>query len=137
MRHREIAPLDPGGAPSSAPLRRGSFLLAASVLRPMQATPAITWSRSLRALTLILVRPTSQMTIIRLSVNKGLAMTDLVPRDAPKLPALALDTSRFAEAPSFGLPIGTYDPKGTGAEDYRALAAEVLGRWKKEKPHGP
>ncbi len=37
---------------------------------------------------------------------------------------------RLAEAPSFGQPITTYDPKSPGAEDYRALAAEVLERWK-------
>jgi hypothetical protein len=35
---------------------------------------------------------------------------------------------RLAEAPSFGQPITVYDPKSNGAEDYRALAAEVMGR---------
>jgi chromosome partitioning protein len=38
---------------------------------------------------------------------------------------------RLAEAPSFGQPVTAYDPRSTGAEDYRALAEEVLGRWKK------
>lgn len=33
---------------------------------------------------------------------------------------------RLAEAPSFGLPIGSYDPKSTGAEAYRDFAAEFL-----------
>jgi chromosome partitioning protein len=37
---------------------------------------------------------------------------------------------RLAEAPSFGQPITAYDTKSAGAEDYRALAAEVVGRWK-------
>ena len=37
---------------------------------------------------------------------------------------------RLAEAPSFGQPITTYDTKSAGAEDYRALAGEVLERWK-------
>jgi chromosome partitioning protein len=39
---------------------------------------------------------------------------------------------RLAEAPSFGQPVTLYDPRSAGAEDYRALAAEVLARWKKE-----
>lgn len=39
---------------------------------------------------------------------------------------------RLAEAPSFGQPVTAYDPRSTGAEDYRALADEVLGRWKKQ-----
>lgn len=34
---------------------------------------------------------------------------------------------RLAEAPSHGLPINLYDPKSTGAESYRSLAAEVIG----------
>lgn len=33
---------------------------------------------------------------------------------------------RLAEAPSFGEPITTYDPKSTGAESYRALAREII-----------
>jgi chromosome partitioning protein len=36
---------------------------------------------------------------------------------------------RLAEAPSFGQPITVYDPKSNGAEDYRALAVEIMGRW--------
>lgn len=35
---------------------------------------------------------------------------------------------RLAEAPSHGLPINLYDPKSTGAESYRLLAEEVIGR---------
>ena len=35
---------------------------------------------------------------------------------------------RLAEAPSYGLPINKYDPKSTGAESYRLLAEEVMGR---------
>jgi chromosome partitioning protein len=33
---------------------------------------------------------------------------------------------RLREAPSFGQPITVYDPKSHGAEDYRALAHEVI-----------
>nr|NIP41381.1 ParA family protein [candidate division Zixibacteria bacterium]NIR47317.1 ParA family protein [candidate division KSB1 bacterium]NIW43624.1 AAA family ATPase [Gammaproteobacteria bacterium]NIR62662.1 ParA family protein [candidate division Zixibacteria bacterium]NIS44751.1 ParA family protein [candidate division Zixibacteria bacterium] len=33
---------------------------------------------------------------------------------------------RLAEAPSYGLPILTYDPKSTGALAYQHLAAEIL-----------
>lgn len=35
---------------------------------------------------------------------------------------------RLAEAPSHGLPINLYDPKSTGAESYRNLAKEIIGR---------
>ena len=35
---------------------------------------------------------------------------------------------RLAEAPSHGLPINIYDTKSTGAESYRLLAQEVMGR---------
>jgi len=38
------------------------------------------------------------------------------------------DNVRLAECPSFGCPITHYDPRSTGAADYRALAAEVLQR---------
>ena len=35
---------------------------------------------------------------------------------------------RLAEAPSHGMPITLYDPRSTGAESYRMLAAEVISR---------
>ena len=35
---------------------------------------------------------------------------------------------RLAEAPSHGLPINKYDSRSTGAESYRMLAEEVIGR---------
>lgn len=35
---------------------------------------------------------------------------------------------RLAEAPSHGLPINIYDGRSAGAESYRALAQEVMGR---------
>ena len=35
---------------------------------------------------------------------------------------------RLAEAPSYGLPINTYEPKSTGAESYMRLADEVIER---------
>jgi len=40
---------------------------------------------------------------------------------------------RLAEAPSFGQPITSYDTRSAGADDYRALAGEVLARWNKER----
>lgn len=40
---------------------------------------------------------------------------------------------RLAEAPSFGQPVMAYDSKSAGAEDYRALAAEVLNHWQADK----
>lgn len=35
---------------------------------------------------------------------------------------------RLAEAPSYGMPVNLYDSRSTGAESYRLLAAEVIGR---------
>lgn len=35
---------------------------------------------------------------------------------------------RLAEAPSYGMPISTYDPKSAGAEAYRSLAKEIIKR---------
>ena len=40
-------------------------------------------------------------------------------------------TVRLSEAPGYGEPITTYDPKGKGAEAYRSLAKEVIKRYKK------
>jgi chromosome partitioning protein len=37
-------------------------------------------------------------------------------------------TVRLSEAPSFGQPVTLYDPTGKGAEAYRNLAKEVIGR---------
>lgn len=34
--------------------------------------------------------------------------------------------TRLAEAPSYGMPILTYDPKATGSEAYRSLAKELI-----------
>jgi chromosome partitioning protein len=35
---------------------------------------------------------------------------------------------RISEAPSFAMPVLSYDSKSKGAEAYRALAQEVLSR---------
>ena len=40
---------------------------------------------------------------------------------------------RLAEAPSHGLPINLYDSKSAGAESYRLLAQEVIGREEEEE----
>lgn len=37
-------------------------------------------------------------------------------------------TVKLSEAPSFGMPINEYDPRGKGAEAYEALAEEVIKR---------
>jgi chromosome partitioning protein len=34
---------------------------------------------------------------------------------------------RLAEAPSFGVPVSVYAPRSSGAADYHALAAEIIG----------
>ena len=45
------------------------------------------------------------------------------------LHSVVRDNVRLAEAPSFGEPITTYAPKSAGAEDYRAVAKELLSRF--------
>lgn len=35
---------------------------------------------------------------------------------------------RLAEAPSYGMPISSYEPKSAGAEAYMLLADEVINR---------
>ncbi len=41
---------------------------------------------------------------------------------------------RLAEAPSFGKPILTYDPRSRGAESYIKLAKEILDHAKTRQP---
>jgi chromosome partitioning protein len=48
---------------------------------------------------------------------EGKVFSTLIPR-----------TVRLSEAPSFGQPVTLYDPSGKGAEAYRSLAKEVIGR---------
>jgi len=40
------------------------------------------------------------------------------------------ETVRFREAPSFSKPVTLYDPRGNGAEDFRAVARELVKRKK-------
>lgn len=42
------------------------------------------------------------------------------------LKAVVRESTRLAEAPSYAQPITAYDPHGHGAEDYRAVAKELL-----------
>ena len=46
-------------------------------------------------------------------------------------------TVRLSEAPSFGQPIMLYDPRGTGAQAYQALAKEFLRRHRVARDDGP
>jgi len=41
---------------------------------------------------------------------------------------------KLSEAPSFGRPIGYYDPTSSGAEAFRELAKEVTRKWLDRKP---
>jgi chromosome partitioning protein len=45
------------------------------------------------------------------------------------LQAVVRENVRLAEAPSFAQPITKYDPKSSGAHDYRAVATEILKRF--------
>ena len=63
---------------------------------------------------------------------------DVVAELRKRFGRLVLDTEirenvRLTEAPSFTQPITTYAPTSSGAEDYRAAAAELLQRWKRRK----
>ena len=44
------------------------------------------------------------------------------------LTAMVRENERVAEAPSHALPVTMYDAHSSGAEDYRAVAREVLAR---------
>ncbi len=62
--------------------------------------------------------------------------TEVVAELRKRFPAETFATAireniRLAEAPSFGQPITSYDTKSAGADDYRALAGEILARWGK------
>ncbi|MCD6183015.1 MAG: ParA family protein [Thermovirga sp.] len=41
---------------------------------------------------------------------------------------------RLSEAPSYGKPIGYYDPSSSGAKAFSSLAEEVIGRWLEKRP---
>lgn len=47
-------------------------------------------------------------------------------------PTVVRENVRLAEAPSFGEPITVYEPSSAGAEDYRALAQDVIHQETKE-----
>lgn len=69
---------------------------------------------------------------VRVDSRTNLAR-DVVDRLRERFGDLVLETVvresvRFREAWSFGKPITTYDPRGTGAEDYRAVSHELLER---------
>jgi len=49
---------------------------------------------------------------------KGQVFNTIIPRNI-----------RLAEAPSFAMPIGYYDPQSTGARAYREFAREVAEKW--------
>ena len=66
----------------------------------------------------------------RVDMRKNLSR-EVVARLRQRFGSLVFTTAirenvRLAEAPSFAKPITLYDPKSTGAEDYRALGAELL-----------
>lgn len=50
------------------------------------------------------------------------------------LQSVVRENVRLAEAPSFSQPITFYDAKSTGADDYRAVAAELLKRSSDVRP---
>lgn len=74
--------------------------------------------------------------LVRVDYRTRLA-SDVEGRAREKYGALVAKTViregvRLAEAPSYQAPITTYDPSSSGAEDYRALARELEGRWRRK-----
>ena len=53
---------------------------------------------------------------------------------AKVLDAVVRESVRIREAWGYGQPITVYDPAGAGAEDYRAVAAELVKRHESQKP---
>ena len=71
--------------------------------------------------------------IVACRVNRTRHAREIVKRLREHYGALVLDTVvretiSLAEAPSFQLPITRYAPNGSGAEDYRAVAREIIAR---------
>ena len=69
--------------------------------------------------------------VLACRVNRTTHSKTVVERLARRFPESFMRTQirenvRLAEAPSFTLPITVYAPQSSGAEDYRALAAEVV-----------
>lgn len=60
----------------------------------------------------------------------GMEITEELRRRFPAetFKTIIRESVRLAECPSFGEPIFGYDPRGTGSNDYRALAAEIIER---------
>jgi chromosome partitioning protein len=77
----------------------------------------------------------SSVLVCKVDVRKNLAkevMSTLSGRfEGILLNSVVRDNVRLAEAPSFREPITTYAPKSTGAEDYRAVAEELLSRYER------
>jgi chromosome partitioning protein len=48
------------------------------------------------------------------------------------LKAVVRENVRLAEAPSFARPITLYAPDSPGAQDYRAVASELLARFRRK-----
>lgn len=72
--------------------------------------------------------------VVACRVNRTSLSRAIVQRLAEDFPEKFMETRireniRLAEAPSFQIPITLYAPSSTGAEDYRALARELMAGW--------
>ena len=72
--------------------------------------------------------------VVACRVNRTSHARAIVARLAEQFPESFMTTTiresiRLAEAPSFQLPITLFAPGSTGAEDYRALARELMAGW--------
>lgn len=125
--------------PSLSLLTINALVAADSVLVPLQAEFFALEGLSQLMLTVREVRQTANPTLriegIALTMyDKRNNLSQLVENDARQtLGELVFGTIiprnvRVSEAPSFAIPVLTYDTASKGSEAYRALAAEMLGR---------
>jgi chromosome partitioning protein len=130
--------------PSLGLLTLNALVASDEVLMPVEAHVM-----ALRGLVQLL----ATIDIVRERLNPGLSISGIVAcrvdaRTRHALEVVAQLRSRFdervyrtiirenvrlAEAPSFGKPIGQYDPRSVGAQDYRALADEVMSQRSSER----
>jgi len=125
--------------PSLSLLTINALVAADSVLVPLQAEFFALEGLSQLMLTVREVRQTANPSLriegVALTMyDKRNNLSQLVENDARQtLGELVFGTIiprnvRVSEAPSFAIPVLTYDSTSKGSESYRALAAEMLGR---------
>lgn len=115
-------------AADSALIPCQAHALALSGLTQLIGTIDTVADRLNERLTILAIVPTRVDTRTKLAVEIMDELHKRFPEQTTK--SFIRESVRLAEAPSFGEPVLTYDRHGSGAADYRALAAEVIERLK-------